>query len=232
MKEHITDFVDESKMFFESLGNNIPIFEPDRPFRFIYDLLMLFYLTLLIANIFLKFGFDLVETDYTSAIWILFEELPCWLFIMEAVFDLNTAYHSMGNFVSNRMEIFKHYMKYYFLSDILTIFPFFLSQMSEGKYLQVLVVFRMKNVENLLKKLEEYLQLKGKKEGLFQLIKLIINLLFLAHISACAWHYIAFWEIKLGVTNNWLAAKHINNENWYIRSFLNNINSIVNFLSI
>lgn len=95
--------------------------------------------------------------------------------------------------------------------------PFFFSEMSTGVYLEILVVFRLKNVETLLKRLEEYLQLKGKKEGLFQLIKLIISLLFLAHISACAWHYIGLWEIDLGVDNNWLAVKGIANQKWYIR---------------
>ena len=178
---------------------------------------MLIYLICLIANIILKFGFELTQKNYFPTIWIVFEVMPCWLFIMQVFLDINTAYYSKGNFVSNRRKIFNHYVKYCLIFDILTIMPFFVNQTLAGIYLEILVVFRLKNVETLLKRLEEYLQLKGKKEGLFQLIKLIISLLFLAHISACAWHYIGLWEKKLGVDNNWLAVKGIESQKWYIR---------------
>ena len=180
---------------------------------------MLIYLIALIANIILKFGFRLTVKNYFPPIWIIFEVMPCWLFIMQAFLDINTAYYSKGNFVSSRRKIFHHYVKYCLIIDILTIMPFFFSDMSAGIYLQIFVVFRLKNVETLLKRLEEYLQLKGKKEGIFQLIKLIISLLFLAHISACTWHYIGTWEIELGVETNWLSVKGIQNEKWFIRYY-------------
>ena len=181
---------------------------------------MLIYLVALIANIILKFGFKLTQKNYFPPIWIIFEVMPCWLFILQVFLDINTSYYSKGNFVTNRRKIFHHYVKYCLLLDILTIMPFFFSDMSSGVYLEIVVVFRLKNVETLLKRLEEYLQLKGKKEGIFQLIKLIISLLFLAHISACAWHYIGLWEIDLGVDTNWLAVKGIANQKWYIRYLL------------
>ena len=211
------DFSENLNNFIEEIGTLIPVFEPDRPFRLIFDLLMLIYLIAVIADIILKFGFELTENNYHPTLWIVLEVMPCWLFLLEALLDVNTAYYSKGNNVANRRQILKNYAQNSLIVDILTICPFFFREIEGGKFLEMLVVLRLKNVENILKRLEEYMQWKGKKEGLFQLIKLIISLLFLAHICACAWHYIGLQEQHQGITNNWLVAKGIDTKKWYIR---------------
>ena len=212
--------------------HKVPIFEPDRPFRFIFDIFMLFYFVCLSANITLKYGFNLTRDDYLMPLWILFEILPIWIFLVEILLDLNTSYYSKGIYIRKRSQIVKHYFKYNFLLDVLTVFPLFLQINKNGEILEIMAVFRLINVENLIKRLEECLQLKGKKEGAFQLIKLIINLLFLAHICACAWHSLGSWEISNGFTDNWLEIKNIDQEKWFIKYIYALYFSIVTMMTV
>jgi len=124
----------------------------------------------------------------------------------------------------------KHYMKYNLLLDVLTILPYFFKGITEQ--LEIMAVLRLINLENLTKRLEEYLQLKGKKEGIFQLFKLIINLLFLAHIFACIWHFIGLWEINHLVSDNWLVFNNLEQEDWLIKYVYSFYFSIVTMMTV
>lgn len=232
IEDRIKKLIDNIYSFLGSLLDRVPIFEPDRIFKFSFDIFMLFFLLLLIANIVLKFGFELNENSYNPSIWIVFEIFPPWLFFFEILLDLNTSYYSKGVYVSRRSKIFKHYLKHSFLLDVITIFPLLINDNEIAYYLEILVVLRLKNLDVLLKRLEEYLQLKGKKEGAFQLIKLIVSLLFLAHLCACAWHYVGIWEISLGVTDNWIYKNNIETEAWFIRYIYSFYFSIVTMMTV
>lgn len=175
---HFLDCIDKIYNGVRWFGKTLPVFEPDRPFRYIFDIFMLVYLLTLIANIFLKYGFELSQENYYPAIWILFEVMPCYIFSFEVLLDLNTSYYSKGVYISSRAKILGHYVQYYLFLDMFTIIPLFFQGTKNGSFLEILVVFRLKNVEYIMKRSEEYLQLKGKKEGVFQLLKLMINYCF------------------------------------------------------
>ena len=162
----------------------------------------------------------------------MFEILPCYLFLFEAILNLNTSYYSKGVYISEREKIFRHYLKNNLFIDLITILPLFFFGTAISVYMHILVVFRLKNIDGLVKRLEDYLHLKGKKEGIFQLLKLIINLLFLAHISACVWHLMGIWEGNVGVSNNWLAIAGIETEVWYIRYIYSFYFSIVTMMTV
>jgi len=148
------------------------------------------------------------------------------------VLNLNTSYYSKGMFISDRERIFKHYLKYNFVMDLFTVVPLFFHSTTYGNYFEIMVVFRIVTVEGLVKRLEEYLHLKGKSEGVFQLIKLTINLFFLAHLCACVWHYVGLWEISNGIYDNWLVKKGIDMEKWYIRYIYSLYFSIVTMMTV
>lgn len=229
--EKAKDLFDDFYSFTIYLASKLPICEQDRPFRFAFDIFMLFYLLFFVANILLKQAFELKQSDYISLIWVCFEIFPMWLFLFQAFLDLNTSYYSKGMYISNRLDIVKNYMKYNFLLDLVTIAPLFANN-TQYEFIEIIVTLRLINVESLVRRLEEYLQLKGKKEGLFQLLKLIINLLFLAHMSACAWHYVGLTELKNGVDINWLTIKGIEFKSWYIRYIYSFYFSIVTMMTV
>ena len=74
------------------------------------------------------------------------------------------------------MKILKHYFKFSFLLDVVTLLPLFMSLYTISEYIDLLFSIRVIKVHGILKRIEEYLQLRGKQEGIFQLVKLIANL--------------------------------------------------------
>lgn len=184
------------------------------------------------SSFILKYSFNLSEDEYSKIFWILFEILPFWIYLIEIILDLNTSYYSRGIYISNRKNIIKHYFRYNFLLDLLTVFPLFLRTFKDFDYLDITLILRLITCERQLKRIEEYLQLKGKKEGFFQLVKLIVNLLFLAHICACLWHYLGMWEVKNGIYNSWLIVENINEENWTIKYIYSLYFSIVTMMTV
>jgi len=58
---------------------------------------------------------------------MLLETLPSWVFILEIVFNFNTAYYHKGMIHKDRKEIFKQYIKTNFLWDLIVVIPFLLS---------------------------------------------------------------------------------------------------------
>ena len=214
------------------IDHKLPVIEPDQHFRFFFDIFMLFYIILLACSLFLKYGFMLTENQYYQPLWIIFQQMPLWIFLFEIILELNTSYYSKGIYITNRVKIMKHYFKYNFLLDIITLFPILLFGNFQDQPFDLLLILRLINMSNLMKRLEEYLQLKGKKEGIFQLVKLIINLLFLAHICACFWHFIALYETSMGVPNNWLKVKDIDHEQWYIQYIYSLYFAIVTMMTV
>lgn len=195
-------------------------------------MIMLLYLVMLISVVALNQGFDLKENNYYYILWVIFQIFPFWIFLFQIILDLNTSYYSKGVYITNRTKIFKHYLKYDFILDLFTIVPLFINYISSMKFLETFMLIRIINLDKMIRRLEEYMQLQGKKEGVFQLIKMIINLLFLAHLCACVWHYIGLWEISIGVYDNWLYAKKIENEHWFIRYIYSLYFSIVTMMTV
>lgn len=218
-------------MILDFIGSKIPIFESDRPFRFFFDIFILIYLILLISNIFLKFSFSLNRQIYNNVLWIIFEILPPYIFCFEVLLNLNTSYYSKGMFVSQRSRIINHYLKNCIWLDFITILPLIFISSNYGE-IEIILILRLKDLDNILRRLEEYLQLKGKKEGIYQLIKLILSLLFLAHVCACVWHYIGIYEISSGIMDNWITVNNIEFTDWFIRYIYSFYFSIVTMMTV
>lgn len=193
----------------------------------------MFYTIFVIFNTFLRLGLNLNESDYSEILNIFLHKLVFWIFLLEILITLNTSYYSKGNYITSRFQIFKNYLKYDSFLDLLSIFPLFLSGTGIlGEGLDLMFLIRIVKLPYLIKRLEEYLQLRGKKEGIFQLLKLIFYVLFLAHIVACLWHYMAWYEIKNGQEITWLSAKNLENSHWQKKYIYSLYFSIVTIVSV
>jgi len=194
---------------------------------------MLFYLLLIICETFLKLSFKLTKSDFIPFLWFIFESIPPYVFTLETLISLNTSYYSKGIYIENRWKILKHYLKYGFSLDLVTLMPLYFSlEISLTEYLDLLFTIRVIRISSIVKRIEEYLQLRGKNEGVFQLLKLMVNIMFLAHLSACIWHFLGYWEVKNGYDINWLASKGLVEENWQVRYIYSLYFSIVTMVTV
>ena len=214
------------------LASKIPVFEPDRPIFLVFDCFLLLYLLMVCCETFLKLSFHLTKSNFTPFFWFIFEAIPPYIFTIEILISLNTSYYSKGIYIVNRWKILKHYIKYDFLTDLLTLMPLYMSMNSLSEFLDLIFTFRIIRTGSILKRIEEYLQLRGKKEGLFRLAKLIVNVLFLAHLSACTWHFLGDWEVKNGYSDNWLVFKGLVDSDWVARYIYSLYFAIVTMVTV
>lgn len=179
----------------------------------------------------LRHAFDLAQENYNDFFWMVYEVLPVYIFIFQILLDLNTSYYSKGIYITARDKIMKHYLKFNFGIDLITLPPLFFCS-SQLEFLEFFVMIRMVHIGNLVKSLENFLQLKGKLEGCFQLLKLFLKLIFIAHICACAWHFLGMTEVSRGIPDNWIVARGISDNSWQIRYIVSFYFSIVTMMTV
>ena len=64
--------------------------------------------------------------------------------------------------------------------------------------------------------IEEKLFLKDVYDNILQIFKLFLNIIYTAHLLACIFHALGFYNIT---ENNWLSAIKIKNSNFITRYF-------------
>lgn len=190
----------------------VEVFSPDNNFRIIWDFLVLFAL---VANVFyipLVMGFEIDLEAYrflnTKIIAnVLFNIIPNIVFVVDIFANMNTAYYSKGEYVSNRKKVLKNYIKTHFIVDFLTVGPVVLRWIADSSFsfreIDIFFVIRLNKLKGLLYKMDEYMHMEDKLQGIFNLLKLLFVVLFVAHVCGCSWNYLAIVQIKMGIPDNW-----------------------------
>jgi len=210
----------------------IEVFQPDKFLVSFWNFIMLFFVFINALYIPLKLGFEIEENQINTNIYVIFEQIPVWVFIFDIGLSVNTAYYSKGVFISDRYKIIKHYIKTYLLLDMVTIGPFLLGYFSSINYVEMLFMLRIFKLNSSVRKLEEFLQLRDLYGAKFQLVKLMGLIFYLAHISCCAWNYLASTEISYGTLFTWLDLLNIRNEGWQIKYVNSLYYSIVTMVTV
>jgi hypothetical protein len=82
----------------------------------------------------MKLSFDL-NISKDDLAYSLLETFPAWIFVVDIIFNFNTAYYSKGNLCfflkigtihRNRKDIIKYYFRTNFLWDLIVVVPFIL----------------------------------------------------------------------------------------------------------
>lgn len=68
----------------------------------------------------------------------------------------------------------------------------------ESEFIEFLVLFKIKRVVSLADTFEELFNLRLKYSTLLDVIRLLIQFLYLSHVFGCIWHYIAILEESIG----------------------------------
>lgn len=218
--------------FIVLLLSRIEVFQSDKIFISVWNLIMLSFVLLNALYLPLKIGFEIDEKKINIFIKTIFESIPVWIFIIDIIITLNSAYYSKGSFVCDRYKILKHYFKYSLLLDIITIGPYLLGYFSDIGYVEMLFLMRIFKLKALIKKFEEFLQIRDLYGARFQLAKLMGFIFYMAHLCCCAWHFLALVEISNGETYTWLDSLKIRGDSWEIKYVNSLYYSIVTMVTV
>ncbi|EAR95258.2 cation channel family protein (macronuclear) [Tetrahymena thermophila SB210] len=147
--------------------------------------------------------------------------LSCLGFCFEIIFKLNTAIYIRGELIYQRKKIFKRLLKSkkLFLDILLTVIIIFTSAYSMD-YISFLLLFKVKDLQQILLQLELKYQLKGNLQALIEMIKLIFFILFMAHMVACGAMFIQKIELSSEYNKVWFTQNL--NQSWiemYVNAF-------------
>ena len=142
------------------------------------------------------------------------------VFITDVAFNFNTAYEDSTMWVVNRRLIAQNYLRGWFWIDAPSSIPVELivlievdhssSNLSLLKYLRMfrmVRLLRMLKVQAMLDKITSSIEDKyGVNLSFLRIIKMVLALMFLSHLLACAWYAVSIMSHEhFGEESYWLA---------------------------
>ena len=231
----LEEFKEKINVIFQNILHyirNIDVFQPDDPFILFWNLIMLFFVLVNAFYVPLKLGFELTEAEVNDFLYFTVEKCSAWVFLFDILIILNTAYFSKGVFISERVRIFVHYIKYSAILDLLSLIPILVAFWTVIPYLHVCFLLRILKLKGSIKKFEDFLQIRDLHGGLMELIKLLFFILYVAHLCCCSWHYLALYEIRRGEERTWFEAVGVRNSEWIVRYVHSLYYSIVSMVTV
>ena len=201
------------------MERKIPVISPDSPWKVLFNCSVIFLLVINIsymAFVLIK-GKD--EGIDAPLIFNICSTIPQILFLFEIVINLFTAFYFEGILVKKRLDILANYLKNGFIWDFAFVLaPFLLEKVFPNTTIeQISFVLRVFKLILLSKRMESYLHLNDKANGVYELCKLFGTILFLNHLLACFWVYLGQNEVLFGSHNTWFHEKDLVGSDWQIQ---------------
>ena len=217
-------FKNAFKNFTKRLTKKIPIFSPESTWKILFNWLII---VLLILNISYMALLLIIKADPRNAnndddlnAHFFLAITPKSLFFIEILINILTAYYDKGILIKSETLIIKNYFKKEFPLDFISIVvPTLLEFMFEFTNDFGKLAFLLRTIKLLLlfKKMEKHLHLNDKLNGIYEVFKLFLSVIFVDHILACAWVYLAQIELLYGYQTTWFSEKSLEAEGWQLK---------------
>ncbi|CAD8205669.1 unnamed protein product [Paramecium pentaurelia] len=184
--------------------------------KLIWDVFLLIILSIQMVFVPLKICFQ-IDVSQELLQFFLFT-LPLYVYLIEILLNFLTGFYEHGVLVIDQKQIALHYLKSTFCYDFLSVMPQFISAISdESQIFEILLLIRLKRLILLADTLEETLNLRQHYQTFIDVVRLLIQFLFLSHLFGCVWHYIGVLEEEFGYDQNWIKQINIDGESWFVR---------------
>ena len=152
--------------------------------------------------------------------------IPEVIMITDTMLKFITGYYENGVIILSKEKIIKKYLKKGLIFDILSYCPILIQGFYKDKVfnnsstglllkgLQLLVFCKMKRINALLRNFEDVIVINGKHDYLLNLVRVCFRIVFVAHINACIWHSIAYYNDG---EYTWLLAGKLIDATWVSR---------------
>lgn len=162
-------------------------------------------------------------------------KIGCLAGLFDAFVILNTPYYSKGVFIQERSHIVKHYFRRNFVLDMFSIGPLMISIYHTSYHViwHLFFVFFIFKIRKIVAQIEDHFHLQEKTQAVFNLLKLLTQIMAFAHFFACFWNFLASWEINsLQSPNSWMQVIHIENTSWDVKYINSLYYSIVTMVTV
>ncbi|CAD8132259.1 unnamed protein product [Paramecium octaurelia] len=197
------------------------VIDPSSTIKILWDFFMLFVLSWQMVFVPLKICFFIQIQD--PILNFILNYLPVYVYLMEIVLTFLTGYYEHGVLIMDQKQVAKHYFKKSFFYDLLNVLPLLVSAYYvQSNWLEFSVLVKVKTLKFLSDQLEEVFGLRTNYQTLIDVLRLMIQFIFLSHLFGCFWHYLGILQGDYGMTNTWINALELEDESWQIR-YINSI---------
>ncbi|CAD8055219.1 unnamed protein product [Paramecium sonneborni] len=207
---------------FEALLNKcLFVIDPSSTVKILWDFFMLFVLSWQMVFVPLKICFFIEIQD--PILNFILNYLPVYVYLMEIVLTFLTGFYEHGVLIMDQKQVAKHYFKKSFLYDLLNVLPLLVSAYYvQSNWLEFSVLIKIKTLKFLSDQIEEVFGLRTNYQTLIDVLRLMIQFIFLSHLFGCLWHYVGILQGEYGIMNTWINALELRDESWQIR-YINSI---------
>ena len=175
-------------------------FDPDKPFRATWDVLMLLLVSYCVVAMPLQVAFEAQLGETTRTVQLYFDAFFDVLFLLDVLINARTAFTFEGVMVNNRSAILRRYLRTWFLLDIMASVPFawmelFAPETVDGPWkltraLRTLRVVKLMRVLKLPYFTAVFENFSRFNPGVLRVVKLVLVVLVVVHWYGCLWWYI------------------------------------------
>ncbi|EAR83168.2 cation channel family protein (macronuclear) [Tetrahymena thermophila SB210] len=214
-------FSGKMKYLFDRTINQIPIFSPESHGIIFWNFLNCVCILVQFVAIPLKISFFIEFQGFLSQFFLFY--IHAFIFVFEIVIRFNVSYYEQGILVQSRFKIIQNYMfkTYFFWLDLITTVIFLGSKESNSPFLITVVVLRVFQLFQLVNDIDEHYQITQRFSSFWNLIKLLLIIMIVAHFTGCGFHYVAYLQSEDSIIT-WLDKQKIFTEEWPIR-YLNSV---------
>ena len=190
------------------------VLHPGSPYKFAWDAFLAVLVVYSVVVVPLRIGFNEEASPRSAIFW--FEVSIDFVFIIDIVVNCRTAYLTAHGLLEKRpRQIARHYLLSWFVVDVSASIPVDLILLANQAFmeddgseernsyrmtklikalrlLRLLRLFRLVKLARVIKIAQEQLQINP---FVLQLVKLCFKMSFLIHLSACAWHWSASFDL-------------------------------------
>eukprot|EP01135_Chromosphaera_perkinsii_P005166 Nk52_evm14s319 gene=Nk52_evmTU14s319 len=213
---------EQDRQFNAQFVSGVYIIHPYSKFRWKWDLVIvaLLIFTLILLPVHLAFFGDGLPVG-----WFVLNLFVDLCFLLDVVFNFRTGYVMADHVVLERSEIMKHYIKGWFIIDLVSAFPIdlifeFIDSGSENsgllrttrllKFLRLSKLLRILRITRLLRYIHRWQDTLNISTSELRMYKLVFGMLVFAHWDGCMQFLIAFhmdfpsdsWVVLTGIENS------------------------------
>lgn len=203
------------KRKFQKMIDVVPILSYSKKAFILWDIMMVLFSFYFISVIPITISFD-ATFHQNSFCFVIFEKIAFFSFVIDIIFKLNTTYLENGNEVHTRRKIICHYLKNNFFFDFLSLIGIYFHTNSDGKfYFELFALLKISAFSHFMKSIEERFVFNDLYEGILQILRLIIKILFIAHLLACFFNLLSSEVIRNNPDlDSWLIRSNLLNVSW------------------
>ena len=137
-------------------------------------------------NLPLKASFNLIFKSGTEL--YLIHLCPLFVFLLEIILNFNTGYYQDGVIVKQRKKIINNYIREMFWVDLINASTIALVYYITPEWLYIFFWFLVIQLNATYKIIDEHYQITYRYPSLWTLLKLLTQILFVAHFVGCCFH--------------------------------------------